>query len=98
MDEPTRSGGPLANLIGALTYGRRPEDAQARKRARGLLAWLSGGGFAIYVALESISFGQEWVRHDWQARSAEAAATVTALAQVGEAVEKMADRVEKLAA
>lgn len=95
---PERSRSPLANLIGALTYGRRPEDAAARKRARGLLAWLSGGGFAIYIAIESITFGQEWVRHDWQARSAEAAANVTAMAEVGQAVKEMAQEVRDLAA
>lgn len=33
-DSPTRGGSPLANLIGALTYGRRPEDAAARKSMR----------------------------------------------------------------
>lgn len=33
-DPPTRTGSPLTNLIGALTYGRRPEDVHARKSVR----------------------------------------------------------------
>lgn len=94
---PDRGGSPLANLLGAIVYGRRPEDAAARKRARSWLGWLSGGGFAIWVAVQSITFGKEWVRHDWEARSAEAAANVTAMAEVGQAVKEMAQEVRELA-
>jgi hypothetical protein len=41
----------VTDLAGAVLYGDRPRDAQARKRVKSL-GWLSGGGFAIWVAVE----------------------------------------------
>ena len=54
-------GATLASLIGAVLYGRRQED----KKARTKMAALGASGFLIFFAYESVSFGQEWVRHEW---------------------------------
>jgi hypothetical protein len=64
----TRKGlDALAALAVSVFWGRRPEDRQARKKAG---KW-SAVGILCWLVYTSISFGMEWVRHDWTARDRE---------------------------
>lgn len=62
MGERRSSGfASLVSLLGAVLYGRRPEDRKARKKA----AAGSAGAFLIWAGYQAVGFGQEWVRHEW---------------------------------
>lgn len=53
----------LVSLLGAVLYGRRTED----KRARAKAGALTGVTFLVFFAYQAVTFGQEWIRHEWQA-------------------------------
>ena len=53
----------LVSLVGAVLYGRRTEDARARKK----VAAYTATSFLVFFGYEAVSFGQEWIRHEWQA-------------------------------
>lgn len=75
-----RASHPVANAIGAVLIGAREGDARVRRRAKGWIGLMTGGGFAVWVAARLVTFGEEVLRHEWQA-SAEGDAVMVASIQ-----------------
>lgn len=83
-----RNRHPVASVLGAVLIGGREGDKRTRKHAYNFLGFLTGGGFAVYVAVRLITFGEEVLRHEWQiaAQRSEAARA---------AVERLTSKIEE---
>lgn len=75
----TRGGSTLPDVIGACVRSWRAGDAQTRKNVKGWLALFSGGGLAVWIAVQAWSLGEEGIRRSWAVNDAQQAALVAAL-------------------
>lgn len=85
------------HLIGAILRGGREGDALVRRRLQGWMAFLTGGGFAVYAAVRLLTLAEDQIRQGWTSSDRERASIIAALRETTSAIKDQTQKIDKLA-
>lgn len=88
--------GSIADAIGSCLRGAREGDKHVRRRIQGWLAYLTGGGFAVYAAVLLLDLTADQVRRGWVADDRQQAALVAAIEKQTQRLEKHTEKIGAL--
>jgi hypothetical protein len=80
---------PVANALAACLKGARQGDKNVRRRVQGWIAFLTGGGFAVYVGIRLLTLAEEEIRNGWRTDAQERAELAQAVKELAAEVRAM---------
>lgn len=84
------------SVIGSILRAGREGDRKVRRSIQGWLAFLTGGGFAVYAAVRLLSLAEDQIRSGWRLQAAQQVAVVEALKEVAQNMKATNDKLDRM--
>lgn len=84
------------SVIGSILRAGREGDRKVRRSIQGWMAFLTGGGFAVYAAVRLLSLAEDQIRSGWKLEAEQRGAVVVALKEVAKGMKDTNDRLDRM--